>query len=69
MSYTIKEALRFLHARNFLHMGKNITARTMRTLVENGRFKTLHKCEAGRCLMIKEKELEDAASSQKDGKK
>jgi len=59
MSYTLKEALEILQKKGFLYKGKTITARTMRTMIDNKKFKTAHKCEAGNCNLISKIEIDE----------
>jgi len=59
MSYTLKEALEVLQQNGFLYKGKTITARTMRTMIDNKKFKTAHKCEAGNCNLISKIEIDE----------
>lgn len=58
MKITTMEACEYLKKHNYKYKGREITFRTVRTMSTNGYFKTLTKCDCGRCFFVEMKELQ-----------
>jgi hypothetical protein len=58
MKITVRNAYEYLKKNGFKYKGHNVTERTVRTMSQNGTFKTLTKCECGRCFFVEMKEIE-----------
>lgn len=62
MNYKLNEVLEKLQSAGYLYKGKTITKRTIRTMLDRGKFETSTKCEGGNCWLVSVDEINNMIS-------
>lgn len=61
MFFTLKDATTVLMGEGFLYKGKTVKLRTVKTMAENGFFKSLKFCDCGQSFVVNIDEVEKIA--------
>lgn len=63
MNYTLEVVLNRLQRAGYLYKGRTVTKRTIRTMIDRGRFETARKCEGDHCWLVSSKEINEMIGS------